>query len=63
MFVEIELHLVAQKFSENPRRFRLDAARLKHATAQSWKWDPPAEGVAAAQLTCVVAQLIRRLCV
>src|ERR1700724_2015867 len=30
MFVEIELHHVAQEFSENPRRFRLDAAGLKH---------------------------------
>src|SRR3984893_4004296 len=30
MFVEIELHYVAQEFSENPRRFRLDAAGLKH---------------------------------
>src|SRR6202047_201739 len=30
MFVEIELHHVAQEFSEYPRRFRLDAAGLKH---------------------------------
>ena len=29
LLVEIELHHVAQKFSENPRRFRLDAARLR----------------------------------
>src|ERR1700720_2418675 len=30
MFVEIELHHVAQKFSENPRRLRLDAAGLNY---------------------------------
>src|ERR1700738_4845667 len=30
MFVEIELHYVAQEFSENPRRFRLDAAGLNY---------------------------------
>ena len=31
MFVEIELHHVAQKLSENPRRFRLDAAGLTNS--------------------------------
>ena len=30
MFVEIELHHVAQEFSENPRRFRLNAAGFRH---------------------------------
>src|ERR1700719_1700969 len=30
MFVEIQLHHVAQEFSENPRRFRLNAARFRY---------------------------------
>ena len=33
LLAEIELHHVAQKRSENPRRFRLDAAGLGTATA------------------------------